>query len=372
MKSATVPKIGRSPSPSKRASGVKMPDVDHANASMALDASMIGENEEAVLLRGYRAMVIGRRFDQQATNLAKQGYLAVYPSSFGQEACQLGAVLALRETDWLFPTYRDSVSIVSRGVDPAQTLTLLRGDWHCGYDPRATRTAPHCTPLATQASHAVGLTMAARLAGDDVVAVVLCGDGATSEGDFHEAVNLAAVFAASVVFLVQNNRYAISVPLSKQTSARSLAAKAVGYGIPGVQIDGNDLIEVHTTVEGAIESARLGGGPTLIEALTYRMGPHTNSDDPSRYRDAAEAVAWRSRDPIDRLGSILRARGLLNDSMQHTIDAEAERFAARTRHGVIEYAAPAAAEMFAHVYATPPPHLIEQASMFTREQGDAA
>lgn len=349
-----------------------MTNLDEMNASMPAGASLIGGNEGAVLLRGYRAMVVGRRFDQQATNLAKQGYLAVYPSSFGQEACQVGAVLALRETDWLFPTYRDSVAIVSRGVDPARTLTLLRGDWHCGYDPRATRTAPHCTPLATQASHAVGLTMAARLAGDDVVAVVLCGDGATSEGDFHEGVNLAAVFAAPVVFLVQNNGYAISVPLAKQTRAHSLAAKAAGYGIPGVQIDGNDLSEVYRTMAQAIELARRGGGPTLIDAITYRMGPHTNSDDPSRYRDEAEALAWRSRDPVDRLGSTLRTLSLLDDSMQQAIDAEAERFAARTRHGVIEYVAPTATEMFAHVYASPPPHLVEQASMFARGQGGAA
>ena len=325
--------------------------------------------EDKVLVEGYRAMVIGRRFDQQATNLAKQGYLAVYPSSLGQEACQVGAVLGLRETDWLFPTYRDSVAIVSRGVDPAQTLTLLRGDWHCGYDPSATRTAPHCTPLATQASHAVGLTMAARLAGDDVVAVVLCGDGATSEGDFHEAVNLAAVYDAPVVFLVQNNGYAISVPRAKQTRAHSLAAKAVGYGIPGIQIDGNDLSEVHRTMTSAVETARQGGGPTLIEAITYRMAPHTNSDDASRYRDEAEVVSWRAKDPIDRLGATLRERGLLDERGQEAINAEAARFAARTRQTVIEFAAPTVTDMFAHVYASPPPHLAAQASLF---QGGAA
>jgi 2-oxoisovalerate dehydrogenase E1 component alpha subunit len=334
--------------------------------------SPAGRAEETELLRGYRAMVIGRRFDQQATSLAMQGYLAVYPSSLGQEACQVGAVLALRETDWLFPTYRDSVAIVSRGVDPAQTLTLLRGDWHCGYDPKAARTAPHCTPLSTQASHAVGLTMAARLAGDEVVAVVLCGDGATSEGDFHESVNLAAVFAAPVVFLVQNNQYAISVPLERQTRAHSLAAKAAGYGIPGTEVDGNDLAAVHRAVAAAIERARRGGGPSLIVALTYRMGPHTNSDDPSRYRDEAEALAWQRRDPVDRLSAALRSRGLLSDGVQQAIDAEAERFAARARQGVIEYTAPDPAELFAHVYSSPPPHLAEQASMLARSQEGAA
>ena len=319
------------------------------------------DDEDALLLRGYRDMVIGRRFDQQATNLAKQGSLAVYPSSYGQEACQIGAVTALRGTDWLFPTYRDSVAIVSRGVRPGEALTLLRGDWHCGYDPKAVRTAPHCTPLATQAAHAVGLTMAARLGGDDVVAMVLCGDGATSEGDFHEAVNLAAVYDAPVVFLLQNNRYAISVPLAKQTRAASLAAKAPGYGIPGVQIDGNEFIEVHRAVATAVDAARAGRGPTLIEALTYRMAPHTNADDPSRYRDPAETLAWRERDPIARLASTLRARGRLDDDSQRAIDDEADRFAALTRQEVTRYEPPAPAELFAHVYARPTPQLARQA-----------
>ncbi|MET8586218.1 thiamine pyrophosphate-dependent enzyme [Streptomyces collinus] len=317
--------------------------------------------EDAVLLRGYRKMVIGRRFDQQATNLAKQGGLAVYPSSLGQEACQVGAVTALRSTDWLFPTYRDSVAVVSRGVAPGEALTLLRGDWHCGYDPKATRTAPHCTPLATQAAHAVGLTMAARLSGDDVVAMVLCGDGATSEGDFHEAVNLAAVYDAPVVFLVQNNRYAISVPLAKQTRAEALAAKAAGYGITGVQIDGNDFGAVHRAVANAVDAARAGRGPSLIEALTYRMAPHTNADDPSRYRDPAEPLAWADKDPVARLASTLRAHDLLDDAAQRAIDEEATEFAARTRQEVTRYEAPAPAEMFAHVYARPTPQLLEQA-----------
>ncbi len=325
---------------------------------------------DAVLLRGYRGMVLGRRFDQQATNLAKQGALAVYPSSYGQEACQIGAVTPLRKTDWLFPTYRDSVAVVGRGVGPGEALTLLRGDWHCGYDPKATRTAPHCTPLATQAAHAVGLTMAARFNGDDVVAVVLCGDGATSEGDFHEAVNLAGVYDAPVVFLVQNNRYAISVPLAKQTRAAALADKAVGYGITGVQVDGNDFVAVHEAVAAAVDAARAGHGPALIEALTYRMAPHTNADDPSRYRDPAEALAWHDRDPIARLEATLRARGLLDAATRQAIDAEAAEFAARTRREVTRYEAPAPAEMFAHVYARPTPQLRQQARELT-ERGVA-
>ncbi len=320
---------------------------------------------QAMLLRGYRAMVIGRRFDEQATNLAKQGYLTVYPSSYGQEACQIGAVLGLRETDWLFPTYRDTMSIVSRGVDPGRALTLMRGDWHCGYDPTTTRVAPQCTPLSTQCSHAVGLAMAARMTGDDLVAVVLCGDGATSEGDFHEGLNLAAVFSAPVVFLVQNNGYAISVPQSMQTKAPTLAAKAIGYGMPGNRVDGNDLAAVDDAMATAIGRARRGDGPSLIEAMTYRIGPHTNADDPSRYRHPGEADGWKAKDPIGRLAVTLRSRGILDCELQTIIDDEARQFAERTRHEVMTCPQANAGDLFSHVYHATPRHLETQAAAIT-------
>src|SRR3984885_2349174 len=196
--------------------------------------------DDDVLLALHRKMVLARRFDTQATALTRQGRLAVYPSARGQEAGEVGAVLALRPQDWLFPTYRDSMAALCRGVDPVELLSLLRGDWHCGYDPYEYRVAPQCTPLATNTLHAVGLAHAARLKGEDTVALVMAGDGATSEGDMHEALNFAAVWRAPVVFLVQNNGYAISVPLAKQTAARTLAATGVGYGVPSMLIDGND------------------------------------------------------------------------------------------------------------------------------------
>ena len=250
-----------------------------------------------MLLDLYRRMVIGRRFDSQATALTKQGRLAVYPSARGQEACQIGAVAAMADRDWLFPTYRDSMAMVSRGINPVEVLTLLRGDWHCGYDPYLHRTAPQCTPLATNTLHAVGLAHAARLAGEDTVAVVMLGDGATSEGDTHEALNIASVWQAPVVFLVQNNGYAISVPLAKQTHAEYLADRGIGYGMPGVLIDGNDAAMVHTAMTEAIDRARAGGGPTLIEALTYRIEAHTNADDATRYRTTPR---WPSGWPATR------------------------------------------------------------------------
>jgi len=314
------------------------------------------------LISGYRGMVIGRRLDQQATNLAKQGYLTVYPSSLGQEACQVAAAMALGENDWLFPTYRDTIAMISHGVDPVEALTLLRGDWHCGFNPKVTRTAPHATPLATHGAHAVGLTIAARGLGDDVIALVLCGEGATSEGDFHEALNLAAVFNAPVVFLVQNNGYAISVPARKQFRAKSIADKAPGYGINGVEVDGNDFVSTYCAVREAVRNARNNGGPTLIEARTYRIAPHTNSDDPSRYRDSAELSEWTLKDPILRMKAKLEAMNLLDEKSEQDIVRDAETQAANLRNGVMAAPTPDPVRLFANVFSTLPPHLQQQKS----------
>lgn len=323
--------------------------------------------DPALLRRAYDAMVRGRRFDAQSTALTKQGRLAVYPSSRGQEACEIGAALALRETDWLFPTYRDTMALAARGIDAVEALTLLRGSWHCGYDPMATRTAPQCTPLATHAPHAVGVAYAARRRGEDTVALVLIGDGGTSEGDFHEALNFAAVFHAPVVFLVQNNRYAISVPLSRQTAAPSLAHKGVGYGVRSERVDGNDPLAVLAVLTDAVESARAGGGPALVEAHTYRVEPHTNADDDARYRDHDEVEVWKRRDPIARLEAHLRSAGELSDDDVAAAREAAEEYAAdvRTRMNAEPTGDPA--DLFAHVFAEPTPQLREQARWLAEE-----
>ncbi|MET8699244.1 pyruvate dehydrogenase (acetyl-transferring) E1 component subunit alpha [Kitasatospora sp. NPDC058032] len=323
--------------------------------------------DPALLRELYRRLVVGRRYNQQATTLTKQGRLAVYPASTGQEACQVAAALVLGERDWLFPSYRDTLAVVSRGVDPLEALTLLRGNAHTGYDPRASRTAPLCTPLATQGPHAVGLAHAARLSGDPVVALAMLGDGGTSEGDFHEALNFAAVLQAPVVFLVQNNGYAISVPLSAQSAAPTLAHKAVGYGMPGRLVDGNDAPAVHGVLAEAVERARTGGGPTLIEALTYRAEAHTNADDATRYRTEAEVTAWREHDPILLMERALRELGVLDDALVREAAEEGEALAARMR---AEFHADPELDpmsLFAHVYAEPTPQLREQAARLAEE-----
>ncbi|MFE1948846.1 thiamine pyrophosphate-dependent enzyme [Streptomyces sp. NPDC059524] len=322
-------------------------------------------------LRLYRAMVVGRAFDRTATAFTRQGRLAVYPSSRGQEACQTGSVLALRPTDWIFPTYRESVALLTRGILAEDVLTLFRGDRHCGYDPVAHRTAPQCTPLATQCLHAAGLADAARMRGDDVVALAYIGDGATSEGDFHEAVNYAAVRRAPVVFFVQNNQYAISVPIAKQTAARSLADKAPGYGATGVQVDGNDALAVHAAVTEAARRARAGAGPTLIEAMTYRLEAHTNADDDTRYRSADEVAAWSAKDPVARLERTLLDDGLLDAAGIAETAASADALTAALRRDFAEPPRRDPMEMLRHVYHQPPHHLREQAALLAGAADEA-
>ncbi|MFJ2554994.1 MULTISPECIES: pyruvate dehydrogenase (acetyl-transferring) E1 component subunit alpha [unclassified Streptomyces] len=328
--------------------------------------------DPALLLRLYAELVRGRRFNAQATALTKQGRLAVYPSSTGQEACQVAAALALRDQDWLFPSYRDTLAAVARGLDPVQALTLLRGDWHTGYDPHEHRIAPLSTPLATQLPHAVGLAHAARLRGDDVVALALVGDGGTSEGDFHEALNFAAVWRAPVVFLVQNNGFAISVPLAKQSAAPSLAHKAVGYGMPGRLVDGNDAVAVHRVLDEALGRARRGGGPTLVEAVTYRIDAHTNADDATRYREGGEVETWRAHDPVRLLERELTARGVLDEDGITKAAESAETMAARLRDRMNADPVLDPMDLFAHVYAERTPQLREQEDQLRAELAASA
>ncbi|MFI8307648.1 pyruvate dehydrogenase (acetyl-transferring) E1 component subunit alpha [Streptomyces sp. NPDC085927] len=320
-----------------------------------------------LLCRLYAELVKGRRYNAQATALTKQGRLAVYPSSTGQEACEVAAALVLEEQDWLFPSYRDTLAVVARGVDPVETLTLLRGDRHTGYDPREHRVAPLSTPLATQLPHAVGLAHAARLKGDDVVALAMVGDGGTSEGDFHEALNFAAVWRAPVVFLVQNNGFAISVPLAKQTAAPSLAHKAVGYGMPGRLVDGNDAAAVHEVLADAVRHARAGGGPTLVEAITYRVEAHTNADDATRYRGDAEVETWKGHDPVALLEQELTRRGLLDDDRIAAVRQDAETMAADLRARMNQDPVLDPMDLFAHVYAEPTSQLLEQREQLRAE-----
>src|SRR6478609_2978860 len=322
---------------------------------------------DAELLAAYEQLVVGRRVNDQNSALVRQGRMAVYPSSHGQEACQVAAALCLSEGDWMFPTYRDSVAVMARGVDPVQTMTIFRGDWHGGYDPAKYRVGIQCTPLTTQLLHGVGVAHAAKLRGEDTVVLAMCGDGATSEGDFHEALNFAAVFHLPVVFFVHNNKYAISVPLSQQSVAPSLAHKAVGYGMAGERVDGNDLVALLAVLGRAVKLAREGSGPLLVEAHTYRMQAHTNADDATRYRQDSEVAEWVAKDPISRMTSYLAGRGLLDDDGASRIAAHAEDVATQLREGLGEDVPVDPQELFRHVFSEPTPQLKEQSAMLADE-----
>lgn len=323
--------------------------------------------DDKELLAAYEQLVVGRRVNDQNSALVRQGRMAVYPSSHGQEACQVAAALCLSDGDWMFPTYRDAVAVMTRGVDPVQVMTIFRGDWHGGYDPLKYKVGIQCTPLTTQLLHAVGVAHAAKLRGEDTVVLAMCGDGATSEGDFHEALNFAAVFHLPVIFFVQNNKYAISVPLAHQSVAPSLAHKAVGYGMAGERVDGNDVVALLAVLDRAVKLAREGSGPLLVEANTYRMQAHTNADDDTRYRESAEVAEWRAKDPVNRMRTYLTDRGLLDDDGEARIAAHAEAVATQLREGLGEDVPVDPQELFRHVFAVQTPQLKEQSAMLADE-----
>ncbi|MBG6084092.1 pyruvate dehydrogenase (acetyl-transferring) E1 component subunit alpha [Zhihengliuella flava] len=319
------------------------------------------------LLAAYEALVVGRRVNDQNSALVRQGRMAVYPSSHGQEACQVAAALCLGDNDWMFPTYRDSVAVMTKGIDPVETMTLFRGDWHGGYDPAKYKVGIQSTPLTTQLLHAVGVAHAAKLRGEDTVVVAMCGDGATSEGDFHEALNFAAVFKLPVVFFVQNNQYAISVPLAQQSVAPSLAHKAVGYGMAGERVDGNDLIALMAVMRRAVRLAREGHGPLLVEAHTYRMQAHTNADDATRYRQDAEVQEWMAKDPVTRMRTYLQGEGVLDEAAEARIAEAAEAMASQLRDGLNAEVEPDPEDLFRYVFTEPTSQLAEQQARLADE-----
>jgi 2-oxoisovalerate dehydrogenase E1 component alpha subunit len=316
--------------------------------------------KEKELRELYRLMALTRRADLEATALQRQGELAVYPPLIGQEAAQVGSAFALEESDWIFPSYRELGAAVVRGVDLVEYLHFYRATWHGGtYDANAHRFGMVSVPVGSQILHAVGYAMGAKLDRISLTSLVYFGDGATSEGDFHEGCNFAAVFRAPVVFFCQNNQWAISVPLSAQTAA-PIWKKAEAYGFPGVLVDGNDVLAVYQVTREAAARAREEGIPTLIEAVTYRIGPHSTADDATRYRPAEEVEQWRALDPLERYRSWLASSEAADQEFFQAVDGEAKEFAAKMRSGVIASDPRPVEEMFEWVFADLPPHLARQ------------
>lgn len=284
----------------------------------------------------YEMMVVTRELDTEFVNLKRQGQLALFASCRGQEAAQVGATACLHKTDWLFPQYRELGAYLVRGIPPGHVGAAWRGAWHGGLEFTKKCCAPISVPIGTQALHAVGAAMAAQRLGENSVTVAFLGDGATSAGDVHEALNFAAVFTAPCLFYVQNNQWAISVPVRKQTVAPSLAHKAIGYGMPGIRVDGNDVLACYAVMTEAAARARAGGGPALIEAVTYRLGSHTTSDDPTRYRTQQEVDRWLALDPIPRYRMYLQGQGLWSQRLEERVAARSERMRAELRDTVFD------------------------------------
>lgn len=307
-----------------------------------------------------RYMTLARRLDEECVRLHAEGELAVYPPFSGQEAAQVGSAFALGPDDFVFPSFRELAAAIVRGVDPGTYLEYHRGTWHGGpWDVMAERFGPICVPLATQIVHAVGYAMGMKLDERPVVTLAYFGDGAASEGDFHEACNWAGVFEAPVVLFCQNNGWAISLPYAEQAAA-SVVARADGYGIPGVRVDGNDVLAVWQVTKEAAERARGGKGPTLIEAVTFRMGPHLTNDDPSKYREDEEVERWRKLDPIERFCRYLLSEKIVTEEDVEALASTANDFAVRVRAGVVATPAPDAADLFEMTYEGIPLDLTHQ------------
>ncbi len=315
----------------------------------------------------YRLMAVSRKVDREAINLQRQGQLGVYASLLGQEAAQVGGAYALEDGDWVFPSYREMGVAVTRGVDTGKLLHLFRGTWLSDHDPYEQKFALYSIPIGTQALHATGFAMGARFDDNPIVTYAYFGDGATSEGDPHEAMNFAGVFKSPVVFFVQNNQWAISVPLSAQTAAPTLAHKAVGYGFPGVVCDGNDVLATYAVSRQAVARARAGDGPTLLEALTYRMEAHTTSDDTTRYRTKEEEEEAAATDPIVRYRNFLKVSGLWSDDFSDEVDQAAAAEATRMREEIYEAPHGDPLEVFDHVFVDPTGHFEKQREMMAAE-----
>lgn len=312
-------------------------------------------------LRGmYRDMVLVRRFDSEATALQRQGELGLWAQSLGQEAAQVGSGRALRPQDYVFPSYREHGVAHVRGLDLTDILRQFRGIDHGGWDTEAHNFHLYTLVIGSHTLHATGYAMGVQRDGAvgtgdperDTAVVTYFGDGATAQGDVNEALVFAAVNNAPLVLFCQNNQWAISEPTTHQARV-PIADRGKGFGVPSVRVDGNDVLASYAVTLQALERARSGGGPTLVEAFTYRMGAHTTSDDPTRYRSAAEEEYWRQRDPIDRLRLHLTATDELSQDFLDEVDAEAAALGERVRATVHGFTAPPTSTLFEHVYATP-------------------
>ncbi|MEO7006618.1 MAG: pyruvate dehydrogenase (acetyl-transferring) E1 component subunit alpha [Terrimesophilobacter sp.] len=322
-------------------------------------ADVTGEQLAAL----YEDLVVVRRIDTEATALQRQGQLGLWAPLLGQEAAQVGSARVLRKDDFAFTSYRENAVAYCRGVNFTDLVRVWRGTSFSGWNPYDVGMATPNVIIGAQTLHATGYALGCKKDGVDSVAIAYFGDGATSQGDVNEAMVFSASFQAPVVFFCQNNQWAISEPVGLQ-ARRPIADRAPGFGIPSVRVDGNDILAVMSVTRSALQRARDGGGPTFIEAVTYRMGPHTTSDDPSRYEDRVAREDWAAKDPIDRLGKLLESMGLFTEEFSAGVDAKAGEAAAQLRAGCLSLADPDPLSVFDNVLSTPSSWLERQKSQY--------
>ncbi|MDA8091445.1 MAG: pyruvate dehydrogenase (acetyl-transferring) E1 component subunit alpha [Nitrospiraceae bacterium] len=301
----------------------------------------------------YEMMHLSRAFDERALSLQREGRLGTYASIRGQEAAQVASAFAAERTDWIFPSFRETGAQITAGYPMHMLFQYWSGDERGMKCPEELNIMPVCVPVGTHLPHAAGAAMALKIKGEKKAVLAYFGDGATSKGDFHEAFNIAGVFRAPAVFICQNNQWAISVPLSRQTAAATLAQKALAYGFEGIQVDGNDAFAVYKASKAAIEKAKAGGGPTFIECFTYRISDHTTADDSSRYRPAGELEQWKARDPIKRLRLYMEKEGIFSAEFQKQVEENAGKKINEAFHKMEEIGPPPVSDMFAYTYKEP-------------------
>jgi len=311
-------------------------------------------------LQLYQKMVFIRLADQKALMLQRQGRMGTYAPIWGQEACQVGSAYVLQRGDWVFPAFRELAASLMMGI-PLKTVYLYwMGNEEGSRAPEGVNVAPVSIPVGTHPLHAVGVAWAAKIRRDRIVTIAYFGDGATSKGDFHEAMNFAGVFKVPTLFFCQNNQFAISVPRKIQTASETIAQKAIAYGVDGIQVDGNDLFAVYTVTKEAVEKARSGGGATLIEGVTYRFGPHTTADDPTKYRREDEIEPWKQLDPLLRLRLYLKEKGLWNEEVEKRLTEEAQKEIDQSVIDAEAVPVPEVEDIFKYVFAEMTPRLKEQ------------
>lgn len=340
------------------------------SAEGELDTELEPKLSDTHLRKLYKTMLAARRLDERCIQLQRQGRMGTYPPSRGQEAASLGVVADLKTEDWVVPSFREVAAQLWRGWPMSRLLLLFGGHELGAQTPEHINDLPICVPVASQCQYATGVAWGLKLRGEGHVCTAFVGDGGTSEGDFHEAMNFAGVYQVPLVMIVQNNQWAISIPRKRQTASDTIAQKAIAYGFDGIQVDGNDILAMIVAAREAVERARSGGGPTLIEAVTYRLSVHTTADDPKKYRRPEEVTEWEQRDPLLRFGQYLRQRKLLDDKIEQLIEEEIAR---EIREAVEEYERFEVnpLEFFEHMYAEKTPDLAAQREQFERYRSGA-